>query len=774
MSRLRVPGRAVLVILLAAGATTVATTQATQKPAAQGPYDVTQMMLKLDVDVPDKLRLGKWADVDKTCTDIINRSRDQLQTPEVRRILIRAYEARGRARLNIKDQFEAAHEDFYNLLNIAPDHVLTPPVSDSEVIEYKKVQAAALGRVALSMEPVGTARLERIDGVSFGITLMLDKDPKPVDLVKGSYKVTATTATGSYDQLDEVLTVTAGGEAQAKLLKLIRRTSSLSVVSVPAGAEIFLDDVSRGRTASADGSGSKPAVTNLQLASDTKNALQAAKPSAALPVEDLKPEAHTLQIRMPCFKPIETRFTIARQGEPRGDTFIAGDLNADAFRNLLPGIVQDGAFRLQPATATVRMQAAGVDGALFLDGDKRAGLTAEPVTVCEGPHTIEVRGARGRFIDTRTWRSSDVEEKLDVRLREAFAIANLPAGQTITDLQRKALDAVKNGRTLLYVPYEPELAEAAKDPGPAPDFWSSNPSDGISRDGRIERWRLLTEKLQAQGLAAVSSETNADIVRLSLLAPGSSVPSVLSINTQDPTSTAHAREAMNAPLPPFSKHSVGVSVVDADHVQGAVIVRVVEGSAAAKAGLKPGSLIVRAGGAAINSVADWDAVLKKTPAGTDVAVDVKGPDAIGVKVTVGVTADPLSFVPSTTVLRASPLPANVALVDLHAALAKPASAPEGPAASQAAMLSLAVVHKQLGNWKQALKALEDVEAHAADAATVSPGTVAYLKGLCLEKLERDADAQAEFRKAAAARSARLDSNGPLVWPLAQVRLRPAK
>jgi hypothetical protein len=326
----------------------------------------------------------------------------------------------------------------------------------------------------------------------------------------------------------------------------------------------------------------------------------------------------------------------------------------------------------------------------------------------------------------------------------------------------------------VYVPYERELAEAEKDPGPAPDFWSSNPSDGISRDGRIERWRLLTEKLQAQGLAAVSSEANADVVRLSLLAPGSSVPSVLSINTQDPTSTAHAREALSAPLPAFSKHSIGVSVIDADHVQGAVIVRVIDGSAAAKAGLKAGSTIVRAGGAAINSVADWEAALKKTAAGSDLTLDVKGPDTSGVKVTVGVAADPLSFVPTTTALRGSPLPANVALVDLQAVLAKPASTPDGPAASHAAMLSLAVVHKQLGNWKQALKALEDVEAHAADIASVSPGTIAYLKGVCLEKLERDADAQAEFRKAVAARWARLDSHGPLVWPLAQVRLRPAR
>jgi hypothetical protein len=759
-------------LLLAGGTATAVSTLAmpqSVKPAPAAPYDVTQMTLKLDIDIPQKLSLGKWAEADKTCTDIINRSREQVETPEIRTILIRAYEARGRARLNIKDQFEAAHEDFYNLLNIAPEHKLTPPVSDSEQLEYQKVQRAALGRVALSMDPVGTARLERIDGVSFGITLMLNQDPKPVDLVKGSYRVTATTPTGSYDQLDDVLTVTAGGQAQIKILKLIRRTSTLSVVSVPAGAEILIDDVSRGRTQAVEG-GSKAAIGNLQPAADTKSALISARPSASFTVDDLKPEPHTLQIRMPCFKPVDVKFNIARQGEPRGDTLVAGDLTPDAFQRLLPSIAYDGAFRLQPAMASVQLQAPAVTGTLFLDGDRRTGVPTEPVTVCEGSHTIEVRAARGRFVDMRTWRSSEDEIKLPVQIRDAFAIANLPGGQNFTDVQRKALDAVKHGRALFYVPYEHELNEAAKDPGPAPDFWSPNPVDNISRDGRIERWRLLAEKLQAQGLAAISGDTNPDVVRLSLLAPGSSTPSVLSINTQDPTSLTAARDAMSAPLPSFSRHAAGLSVVDADHVQGAVIVRVLDGSAAAKAGLKAGSTIVRAGGTAINSVADWDAVLKKTPAGTDLVIDLRGPDTPGVKIAVGVAADPLSFVPSTATLRGSPLPANVALVDLQSVLARPDDA----AMAQAAVVSLAIVHKQLGNWKQALKALEDVEAHATDGTMISAGTIAYLKGLCLEKLDRDAEAQSEFRKAAAARAARLDGTGPLVWPLAQVKLRAAK
>jgi hypothetical protein len=751
-------------------------TAARPAAAAQAPFDVTAITLKLDVDIPDKLALGKWAEAEKTCTEIIDKAKLQPDTPEIRRILIRAYEARGRARLNLKDKLEISHEDFYAILSLEPDHKLVGTVSESEAEEFRKVKDATQGHIALSMLPAGTALLERVDGQTFSISLNLDAEPKPIDLVAGSYKVTAKTATGSYDQLDDTFTVTVGPEVVARVLKLVRRTSTLSIVSIPAGAEVVLDDVSRGQTKAGDGSTAKSVIADLEPASAATAAVQKAPKSAVLAIDDLMPAAHTLQLRLRCFKPIDQKFTIVRQGDPKGDMFLPGDLTPDSFRELLPGGIEQGAFKLTPATATVKMQAADSGGALFLDGDKRAGVPADAVTICEGPHTIEVRGPRGRFLDTRQWKATDTEEKLDVQLRDAFAISNLAPGQGLTDVQKKALDAVKGGRALVYIPYEKELAEAAKEPGLAPDFWSSNPSDSISKEGKLVRWRQLADKLQAQGLAAITSDaTNPAIIRISLLAPGSSVASVVAINTEDPTSRTQAGETLGAPLPQFWRRSVGISVVDADHVHGAVIVRVNEGSAGARAGLKAGSTIVRAGGTTIESVADWDAALKKTAPGADLQIDVKGPDQSAVKVTVAVAPEALPFLPNSTSLRGSPLPANVALVDLLDATVRPASAPTDAAIVQAASINLAIVHKQLGNWQAALDALGKIDvAQLGDGAGVSAGTVAYLKGLCLEKLDRDADAQTEFKKAAAARSARLDVEGPLVWPLAQVKIHPAR
>ena len=87
----------------------------------------------------------------------------------------------------------------------------------------------------------------------------------------------------------------------------------------------------------------------------------------------------------------------------------------------------------------------------------------------------------------------------------------------------------------------------------------------------------------------------------------------------------------------------------------------------------------------------------------------------------------------------------------------------------AAHLNLAIVHMRLANWDEALAELKETQ--LPDGAGVSAGTVAYLTGLCLDAQGRPTDAQAAFSKAAAATSARLGNDGPLVAVLAQQKLQ---
>ncbi|MNC98024.1 Tetratricopeptide repeat protein [compost metagenome] len=84
-------------------------------------------------------------------------------------------------------------------------------------------------------------------------------------------------------------------------------------------------------------------------------------------------------------------------------------------------------------------------------------------------------------------------------------------------------------------------------------------------------------------------------------------------------------------------------------------------------------------------------------------------------------------------------------------------------------MNLAIVHMRLGNWDDAQNELK--LAQLPDGPGVSAGTVSYLLGLCLESTGRAAEAQAAFTKAAASPLARLSSDGPLVAPLAQQKIR---
>ena len=748
---------------------------ATQAAGQTTGFDITKILATLNVDLRSEFDNGKWEIAVKTCDDIITRAKEQEDSPAVRDILVRAYEARGRAKLNIKDKVKEAHDDFYNLLSIDPEHELTPPVNETESYEYKQWQANTLGKVSITMNPPGTATLERenVEGKNYKLHFDLSLEPKTISLVAGTYRVTAENGTTSYETLNDTLTVglSTGGEPIEKNLKLVRVTSTLSVVTVPAGVEVMLDDASKGAT-KAGAAGAAVSIGNLQQASATKVALQQAQPSAPLMINSIALGAHTLQLRLRCFRPLDVKFNVVKEGETNGNTFLADDLTPDRFKDLLADAVQKGAFQLAPTMATVRLVSAEPDAAVYLDGEKRQDrVPSDPVTLCDGPHAIEVRGAHGRFIDTRNWAPSESEVKLDVAMRQAFAIVNVPPGQALTDAQKKALAAANGGRVLIYQPREKELSADAK----APDFWSPNPTETISAEGKIIRWnKLMKETLQAQGLAALTPDpAHPTIVNLSLLAPASGVPSVVTINNEDPTSADAATRALSLPLPPFTHHAVGVSVIDADHVKGAVIVRVVDGSPAKKADLKVGSTIVRAGGAAIESAADWDAALQKAAPGGEILVDLKNPDQTGVKLTIEVAPDALEFTPGTPAFRAAPLlPANVALVELQDVISRAQATAADRQRQQAAQFNLAIIHQHLGNWKAALDALGAIDLNALAQSSITPGTIAYLKGLSLEKLGNDAEAQTQYKLAAADHAARLDTAGPLVWPLAQARIKP--
>ena len=108
---------------------------------------------------------------------------------------------------------------------------------------------------------------------------------------------------------------------------------------------------------------------------------------------------------------------------------------------------------------------------------------------------------------------------------------------------------------------------------------------------------------------------------------------------------------------------------------------------------------------------------------------------------------------------------NRALLELRDQLESTAT----PTAAAAVRLNLAITNMRLGNWEDALSALEATK--LPEGPGVSAGTIAYLTGLSLEALGRSSDAMAAYKRAAAAPDARLAYEGPLVAPLAQQKLQ---
>jgi hypothetical protein len=632
----------------------------------------------------------------------------QVQRPD---LLVQAYELRARSRFALGDP-AGTEQDFSALLVIKADFKLSAGVSPRVVTVFNSVRRLTIGQITASMTPPGEVQ---IDGRPYA----LQSDPQPIDLPAGEHQVNATRP--GYRPVTQRFTVTAG-DISPLTLTLERVSATLTIVSVPDGVEVTVDGTSRGQTQGGTGP---------------------TESSAPFLVNDLSTGSHRLQLHRDCYKDLERTITVEK-----------------------PDDLQAGPLRLTPALANVRILMAEPGGAVFLDRAARGTAPAE-FTVCEGPHAIEVKGPKGRFVDRRDWKTGD-NAVLEVELRSAFPIVAVKSvsGMTVDQLRANVERALATSKhVLVYSPTAAELDAAVRGENIPADWLgvdsvdTSQTAPRIPREVKRDLGRSLARKLEVQGVAAIAAGPDPYTVTVSLLAAGSGDPDVITINMADAASQARGAALLGAPLPPIVGPSIETSVVDLTGVQGAVVVRT--GGVGAKAGLAAGDVIVGAGGTPIASVAELRAKISAVrPPAAPLSLDVKGPGGTPRKVDVTVTT-----APDTIPLRDPGLLYNRALVELGDAVRTAVT----PLEKATAHLNLAIVHMRLGNWEEAQTELKD--AQLPDGAGVSAGTVAYLTGLCLDSVGRTADARVAFTKAAAAPLARLANDGPLIAPLAQQKLQ---
>jgi hypothetical protein len=616
-------------------------------------------------------------------------------------LLVQAYELRARARFALGDS-PGAEQDFSALLALKPDFSLASGVSPRVTAVFENVRRLTVGRLMLQMTPPG-------DVLIGGRRYTVGETPLTLDMKSGEHLVNATRP--NFTPFERLVTINAS-EVVSLTIALERVSSTISVLTTPEDVEVLLNEVSKGRTA-----------------------LDASGGTASLTMPDIALGSHRLRLRRECFVDVEMALTV---GPEDGQT--------------VP-------VQLTPAVAKVTFTGVDADATLVIDGQPHGPVIGE-VTVCSGPHVLEVRSPRGRFVDRRDWKAGEaVTIAAEMRSAVPVVMSNAGTGTTTADQIRTSIERAlaPSKRVLVYAPVAAELDAALKAEN-VPADWLAPDAAGTPKPRDVTRdiGRRLAARLGVQGVAVATVAPDGYSVSLQLLAAGSGEPDVLTLSLADSASQTRAIERLNAPLPPLVLASLESSFIDVAGVAGAVVVRT-----SATSGLAVGDVITSAAGTPVTSVGTLRSVLA-SQTGTDatLALEVRGQGAATRQV-----ASPVTMVVDTLPVRDPALLANRALFELQGAVR--AAAPGAPKA--AASIGLALVHMRLANWEDALAALKDVQ--LAEGSGVSSGTVAYLNGLILEALGRTTDAQAAFAQAAAQAQARLWFEGPLVAPLAKAKIQ---
>lgn len=623
-------------------------------------------------------------------------------------LLVQAYEMRARARFALGDA-TGTEQDFAALLAIRPDFRLSADISPRVVAVFDGVRALTVGTVVLSSTPPGPVM---IDDRTYEVLT----EPVAIDVVAGAH-VLAVKRQG-FSPFEQSFTALAGTRIELTV-SVERISASLSVVTRPADVEVVIDGTPRGRTPAgrtADG------------------------PSAPLVITDLPLGEHRIELRRECYVTLSLPLALTDD-------------------------VATEPLELTRAVATARIQTTAGDAIVFVDGEQRGPVTQQSqLTLCEGARVIEVRGPSGRFVDRRAWKRGE-SATITAELKSAFPIVVTAAGSAaVTPAQlgqavERATAAVPHA--LIYAPVASEL-EAALAAFSVPADWLNTRlgvEGGTSTPREVVRDLVskISSRLGVQGIAAVATGTDPYEARVLLFAAGSGEPDSFTIHTADTGSQRRVAEQIGAALPPIIRPSLETSVVDVAGVSGAVVVRT--GDASAAAGLGVGDVIVGAQGSPVASVADLRATVASVGPSAPLGLEVRNPagETRAVSASIAMVVDTMPMRDPSTYY-------NLALLDLRQRAARAA-----PQAETAAVnLNLAVVLMRLGNWDEALAALGKVQ--LPEGAGVSAGTVAYLRGLCLEGAGRTTEAQAAFAAAANAGEARLSSEGPLIAPLARARL----
>jgi len=628
-------------------------------------------------------------------------------TPDLRQVLVAAYELRARTRINLRNP-DGARTDFRALLLLDPSYLLSAQVGPRVAPIFEEVKKTTVGSISVLVTPADAQ--VTVDDTKIATEV------KAMNLVGGLHNISAL-RTG-YKATTQQFAVVPGTEQQVITLVLERVSSNLAIITSPANITVLVDGVTRG-------------VTELDAEG---KAADGGLLSKRFIITDLPNGRHKVEFKRECFLSSEQDFDVEK-----------------------PSDYKIEAVKLTPAVATVTVNGTAPGATVFVDDTPRGPVPTTLDDICQGAHIFEVRTSFGRHVKRMDLKAGQ-RESFQANIRPAFALitdsgaqAGIRGGQ---DLRLAAENAFAESSTItLFAPPEKVAADVlSADSLPADWLWfdmlrrPQGAAATIAEQARGIFAAGIARKLNAQGVAAVAREPGGDqaAMLLILMAPGSTEPDVFKWRLDNPQSTRDTLRELDQ-VPPLFRASIGVLGIDVEDIDGVVVAAVDRAGGAELAGVKAGEIITGVNGAPVRGAVDLLGSIRTKAAGEKVSLDLKDRSGMARKIDVAIQS-----VPNVVSLADKDLPANKLLLEYGYRTSALANALE----ETAVRLNVAALSLRLKNRAAALQELKRVVDVVAEGRIPQPlsdsigGTAQYLTGLAAEESGDSRGAEAAWRQAA--------------------------
>jgi len=724
----RPPGALLLLVLALA---LLATAGSSDRPAvAQEEEDLTQDLRSMR-ETYDRARERidelDFATAVKELQGIIEPRQNARQadlTVEELKVLCAAYDMRARAWFNLGNA-KAAESDFESLLRLDASylidrHTLSPKV----VAVFDQVRKRLVGVLYLEVEPPA-ARVQ-VDGDQVSV-----RSAEGIGLFAGTHQVRVEME--GYDPYTETVSA-AGGSDLRRSVRLRPNRRTLEFITAPAGVAVTIDGASAGVSAGPP----TPDVEALaaQYRFDPKQA------SAPLAVPLVAPGEHKVTFERDCYTPRSLTVKV--------------EIDAELNRPLryAPVVLEEARSELQITSVP-----SGAD--VLVDGAKQGTTPLSVDALCGGERDIAVvKVDIGRWSERIRVAMGQVNT-LNVRLRPTLLYAGTfrldEWGRAVwSDEDKTLLDALGRGLKTLNVVRMPQVQEEIRK---AVIRWMISDPREVGA-GTILPPEILKDAAERTGadlvLAGVTLSNDPERAwTLALYSPLHPSPDVVRLRTDSEDAVRALVERLDS-APPETETWWGMTVADsALGPSGPVVIRILPGSPAAKAGLRVGDRLQLVGTTKIQGAREALAVMEKESAR-------KG----GVRVPVVLSVDGGDSV-RTARLAPGEAPAVIPLTEAGRLYNRALAEFRLRARAATEETARGVAHLNLGialmHFRAYDKALSEGLARAdlPQGSGIAAGTVQYYRGLCALRRGDPEAARAAFQAASRAASSTLESaDGP--------------